>query len=90
MNRREKYTYQRLSKSGTFANPKGADIAYSFSNRELDDLFLDWVQEHFKRNATGDQASFLVWKGILEDVSDTKPDVEMKFGPRLGIARRIL
>lgn len=80
------YTYQELSNSGNWSNPWGADVEHASSMPQLRRALERWGDTNDDYNQRND-ASIMVWKGTLDDVTDVYPDFELRFGPRGGVIR---
>ncbi len=79
-------TYQELSDSGNWSNPQGSDVEHATSMSQLRRALERWGDTNDDYNQRSD-ASLMVWKGTLDDVTDVYPDFELRFGPRDGVIR---
>lgn len=78
-----KYTYQEISDSGNFALPSPMDVSHARNKRQLRLALERWADVNGQYNDERD-ASLIVWKGELDDVTDIYPEFEMRVGPRGG------
>lgn len=81
------YTLQTISESGSFAAPEGTDVRHASSLADLRWHLDNWSDEHGRVGADESNASLLVWKGRLDDVTDLYPDFIVRLGPRGGLVR---
>jgi hypothetical protein len=79
-----RYTLQLWADSGNWGNPEGSDVKHADNKREAAELVRDWA-ETVGRYDDERQASALVWRGDLDDVTDLYPDYQVTIGPRLGV-----
>jgi hypothetical protein len=81
------YTYQETSESGSFSQPWGNDVSHASSIKELRHALERWQDSHNRVGSDERDASLVVWKGTLEDVTDVYPEFILKPGPRGGMIR---
>jgi len=80
-----KYTIQTVSNSGSFAIPYGDDCMVVVGRDSVARALEAWERAHRRVGSDDADASILVWKGALNDVTDQYPDYEVKRGPRGGV-----
>jgi hypothetical protein len=81
-----KLTIQTHSQSGSFAAPHGRQsLRHVWSKRDAADVLLDWADDHSRYGSDERDATALVWRGHLSDVTDQYPDFALTLGPRLGV-----
>lgn len=78
------YTYQECSNSGSFSQPNGTKVNHATSKRQLVSALEYWQDSHSRVGSDERDASLLVWKGTLDDVTDVYPDFEVTSGLRMG------
>jgi hypothetical protein len=82
-----KYTYQTISESGSFSAPWGDDVEHASSVRELRRALEHWQDSHNRVGSDEQDASLMVWKSELDDVTDIYPEFILKGGPRGGVVK---
>jgi hypothetical protein len=82
-----KYTYQETSESGSFSNPAGSDVSHASSLPQLRRALERWQDSHGQVGSDEKDASLMVWKGELDDVTDVYPDFVLKSGVRGGMVK---
>lgn len=79
-------TIQTHSESGSFACPNGRQSLRHCSCRAEAALILEgWADVHARYGCDEHDATALVWRGHLKDVTDRQPDWQLCLGPRLGV-----
>jgi len=48
-------------------------------------VLIDWADDHSRYGSDERDATALVWRGHLDDVTDQYPDFQLIMGPRLGV-----
>lgn len=81
------YTLQQCSESGSFAAPSGTDVYHATNLADLDWYLDNWEEQHDRFGSDSADASLLVWRGRLDDVTDVYPDFQCRRGPRGGLIR---
>ena len=79
------YTILRTSNSCSFAYPEPTDTEVCHSKKELQWILERWQEEHSLVGSEESDASLLIWRGKLEDITDMEPDFQATLGPRGGL-----
>lgn len=78
-----RYTIQLHTESGSFATPQGDNVRHCTSQADIRWHLDNWADTVSRYSEQPVEA--LVWRGTLNDVTDTYPDWVATLGPKGGM-----
>ncbi len=79
-----KYTYQRISDSGSFSSPYPDDVEHASSKRELARALDRWADEHDRCGVDREAAFLNIWVGHHDHANPNGFDLFAYEGRRGG------